>query len=108
MRRRALLGAALLLTRDGEVLKDAPRDRPDLGLRIARRQDLSLLGPLALAIENSPTVADALACSTRYLFVHAPAMRITSSRSRNGPGMSNRLLAVQMKSTDDRSNGRFR
>lgn len=59
-------------------LAAAELDRPDLGLRIARRQDLSLLGPLALAIENSPTVADALACSTRYLFVHAPAMRITS------------------------------
>ena len=28
----ALFGAAVLLTRDGEVLKDAPRDRPDLGL----------------------------------------------------------------------------
>lgn len=50
---------------------------PDLGLRVAARQDLSMLGPLALAIENSPTVADALACTSRYLFVHAPAMRIT-------------------------------
>ncbi|MEQ4499388.1 AraC family transcriptional regulator [Nocardioides kribbensis] len=52
-------------------------DRPDLGLRVAARQDLSLLGPLALAIENSPTVAEAMECTSRYLFVHAPAMRIS-------------------------------
>lgn len=55
----------------------AELDCPDLGLRVSAHQDLSLLGPLALAIENSPTVADALECTTRYLFVHAPAMRIT-------------------------------
>ena len=59
-------------------------DCPDLGLRIAQRQDLSLLGPLALAIENSPTVADALACTTRYLFVHAPVMRITTVADPDG------------------------
>lgn len=52
-------------------------DLPDLGLRVAAHQDLSMLGPLALAIQNSPTVADALECTSRYLFVHAPAMRIT-------------------------------
>lgn len=57
---------------------------PDLGLRIAGRQDLSMLGPLALAIENSPTVADALECTSRYLFVHAPAMRITAEPDPDG------------------------
>lgn len=51
--------------------------RGDLGLRVAERQDLSMLGALALAIESSPTVADAVECTSRYLFVHAPAMRIT-------------------------------
>jgi len=51
--------------------------RGDLGLLVAERQDLSMLGALALAIESSPTVADAVECTSRYLFVHAPAMRIT-------------------------------
>ncbi|WP_254878630.1 AraC family transcriptional regulator [Streptomyces sp. NA04227] len=51
-------------------------DCPDLGLRIATRQDLGMLGPLALAIQNSETLGDALDCTTRYLFVHAPSMRI--------------------------------
>ncbi|MGW0180963.1 AraC family transcriptional regulator [Nocardia sp. NPDC003345] len=49
---------------------------PDLGLRISARQDLDMLGPLALAIRNSPTLAEVIECTTRYLFVHAPSLRI--------------------------------
>ncbi|WP_067863639.1 AraC family transcriptional regulator [Nocardia shimofusensis] len=49
---------------------------PDLGLRIAYRQDLDMLGPLALAIRNSPTLADTLACTSRYLFVHARSLSL--------------------------------
>ncbi len=50
---------------------------PDLGLRIATRQDLGMLGPLALAIRSSPTLADALECTSRYLFVHARSLRLS-------------------------------
>lgn len=49
---------------------------PDLGLRVAAKQDLSLLGPLALAIRNAPSVGEAMEATSRYLFVHAPGMRI--------------------------------
>lgn len=61
------------------VLETAARelDCPDLGLRIAARQDLGMLGPLALAIQNSPTVGDALECTSRYLFVHTRALSLT-------------------------------
>src|SRR5687768_8454077 len=38
----------------------AELDRPDLGLRLAGQQNATVLGPLALAIENSPTFGDAL------------------------------------------------
>lgn len=51
-------------------------DCPDLGLRIAYRQDLDMLGPLALAIRNSPTLADTLECTSRYLFVHARSLSL--------------------------------
>lgn len=51
-------------------------DCPDLGLRLAESQDLTILGPLALAIESAPTVADALECASRFMFVHSPALRI--------------------------------
>ncbi|WP_330183023.1 AraC family transcriptional regulator [Nocardia sp. NBC_01503] len=50
---------------------------PDLGLRMSRRQDLDMLGPLALAIRNSPTLADVLECTSRYLFVHARSLSLT-------------------------------
>lgn len=49
---------------------------PDLGLRLAASQDLTILGPLALAIEASSTVAEALECASRYLFVHSPALSV--------------------------------
>lgn len=62
-----------------EVLELAARDlaRPDLGLLIAGRQDLGMLGALALAIQNSPTLADALECTSRYLFVHARSLDVS-------------------------------
>lgn len=50
---------------------------PDLGLRLAQRQDLTILGPLALAIESSTTVGEAVECASRFLFVHSPALRIS-------------------------------
>ncbi|MEC3920603.1 AraC family transcriptional regulator [Nocardia sp. CDC160] len=50
---------------------------PDLGLRMARRQELDMLGPLALAIRNSPTLAEVLECTSRYLFVHARSLSLT-------------------------------
>lgn len=49
----------------------------DLGLRIAARQDLGMLGALALAIQNSDTLGDALECTTRYLFVHARSLSLS-------------------------------
>lgn len=63
----------------GAVLELAAHrlDCPDLGLRISRRQDLAMLGPLALAIGNSPTLGAVLECVSRYLFVHARALSLT-------------------------------
>lgn len=50
---------------------------PDLGLRVGTAQDLSLLGPLSVAIQNSPSVRDALECTSRYMFVHARDLSVT-------------------------------
>ena len=49
---------------------------PDLGLRLAEEQDLSILGPLAVAIESSSSVAEALTLASKFLFVHSPALHI--------------------------------
>lgn len=47
---------------------------PDFGLRLAASQDIGILGPLAVAMQNSSTVAEALQCATAYLFVQSPAL----------------------------------
>jgi AraC-like DNA-binding protein len=50
---------------------------PDLGLRLAARQDLGVLGPLALAIQSSRSVADALESTSRYLYLHGRSLRLS-------------------------------
>lgn len=47
---------------------------PDFGLRLAESQDISVLGPLAIAMQNAPTVAAALDIASRYLFMHSRGM----------------------------------
>ncbi len=54
----------------------AEQDCPDLGLRLAGTQNASVLGPLALAIENAATFGEALEISRRFLFVHSPALTV--------------------------------
>ena len=49
---------------------------PDFGLRMAAQQDLDFMGPVAVAIENSRTIGEALECAKRYLFVHSPALSL--------------------------------
>ncbi|MER7922315.1 AraC family transcriptional regulator [Streptomyces sp. NPDC096057] len=50
---------------------------PDFGLRMAHAQDPTALGPLALVLQNLPTVWDMLHASARYLFVHSPSLTLT-------------------------------
>ena len=58
------------------VLEDAARrfGMPTLGLQMASQQDLQILGPLAIAMENSRTVGDALECANRYMMIMSPAL----------------------------------
>ncbi|MDX2357693.1 AraC family transcriptional regulator [Dietzia sp. PP-33] len=50
---------------------------PDFGLRVALRQDLGLLGPVAAAIRHAPTTTRALEMTSKYLFFHARSLEIT-------------------------------
>lgn len=60
----------------------------DLGLRLAGQQNASVLGPLATAIESSPTLGDALDCTSRFLFVHSPAISVEMVEDPSGrPGV---------------------
>jgi AraC-like DNA-binding protein len=47
---------------------------PDFGLRLADRQDIGILGPLAVAMRHSATVGDAMRCASKYIYVHNPAI----------------------------------
>ena len=49
----------------------------DFGLRMAHNQDISVLGPVAIAMQNAPTVGHAMGYASRYLFVHSPGLVIT-------------------------------
>ena len=48
-------------------------DIPDFGLRLARKQGIAILGPVAVLIRHSETVADAVDGVSRYLHNCAPA-----------------------------------
>lgn len=61
---------------------------PDLGLRMAAQQDLHMLGPLAIAMENSRTIGEAVECASRYLFVYSPAVSLEETEDPLGsPGV---------------------
>jgi len=56
---------------------------PDFGLRLASNQDIGILGPLSVAMQNSETVEQALRCATTYLFVQSPALSLDIDRLTN-------------------------
>ncbi|MFG2730526.1 AraC family transcriptional regulator ligand-binding domain-containing protein [Streptomyces canus] len=61
---------------------------PDLGLRMAAQQDLHMLGPLAIAMENSRTIGEAIGCASWYLFVYSPAVSLEETEDPLGsPGV---------------------
>ena len=49
----------------------------DLGLRIADRQDISILGPLAIAMQNASTIGEAMDIASRFLHVHSSGIRLS-------------------------------
>lgn len=49
----------------------------DFGLRLAERQDIGILGPLGIVLQNAPTAAQALRYASRYLFVHSPGVAMS-------------------------------
>ena len=49
----------------------------DFGLRLAERQDIGVLGTLAVAMRYSTTVGEAMACASKYLHVYNAAIAFT-------------------------------
>ena len=61
-----------LLERSAAVLRC-----PDFGLRLAERQDIGILGTLAVAMRYSATVGEAMQCVSEYLEVYNAAIAFT-------------------------------
>jgi AraC-like DNA-binding protein len=58
------------------LLERSARDLacPDFGLRLAERQDIGILGPLAVAMRYSATVGEAMRCASKYIYVYNAAI----------------------------------
>ena len=81
----------------GRILETAAAELscPDLGLRLAEQQGPDVLGPLAVAVENSATMGEALDCASRFLFVHSPALRVSRIDDPEGaPGVMGLLYGT--------------
>src|SRR5262245_28182598 len=61
------------------LLEQSARDLacPDFGFRLAERQDIGILGPLAVAMRYSATVGEAMRCASKYIYVHNAAIGFT-------------------------------
>ncbi len=59
-----------------ELLERSARDLAcaDFGLRLAARQDIGILGPLAVAMRYSATVGEAMRCASKYIYVYNAAI----------------------------------
>jgi AraC-like DNA-binding protein len=62
-----------------DVMEDLARasGHGDVGLRLTDHQGPAVVGPLAIALLNAKTPAQALADAARYLFVQSPAYELT-------------------------------
>ena len=49
----------------------------DFGLRVGRMQDLQVLGPIAIVMRHSPTVAEAIRSVARHVSFHTPGAAVT-------------------------------
>ena len=49
---------------------------PDLGLRMSRKQDIGILGPLGVVIQTAATPYEAAEIAGRYLFIHSPGLTL--------------------------------
>jgi AraC-like DNA-binding protein len=61
------------------LVEDAARtlDAPTFGLRVGSHQDVAVLGPLAVVIQDTSTVHEAILKASRYLFIHSPSYEVS-------------------------------
>ena len=69
-----------------QLLERSARDLdcPDFGLRLADRQDIGILGPLAVAMRYSATLGEAMQCASRYIYVYNAAIGFSVRADQEG------------------------
>jgi AraC-like DNA-binding protein len=68
-------------------------DCPDFGLRLAERQDVGILGILAVALRYSSTIGEAMRCASKYLCVYNEAIAFTVDTTQR-PGQAWLMFGV--------------
>lgn len=58
---------------------------PDFGMQLGLRQELGITGPLAIAVANSATAREGIACASRFVRFHNRAQRLALEPA--APGM---------------------
>lgn len=53
---------------------------PDLGMRMARRTGVDMLGPLSIAVRNASTARQAFAVTQRFMHFHNPSAQLRMGR----------------------------
>ncbi len=71
---------------------------PDFGMRLAERQDIGILGTLAVAMRHSVTVGEAMQCVSKYFQVYNAAFAFTI---RTGEPHAKARLEFRLLSEDD-------
>ncbi|WP_323844575.1 AraC family transcriptional regulator [Microbulbifer magnicolonia] len=69
---------------------------PDFGLQLAKRQDLMILGPLAVIALNAQTVGHALEQIIRYMHYYAPGVKMELTRDVK-PGIARMTFDLETK-----------
>ncbi|HEY7799857.1 MAG TPA: AraC family transcriptional regulator ligand-binding domain-containing protein, partial [Hyphomonadaceae bacterium] len=72
----------------------AATHHPDLGLRWGEITELSFLGPLYIAMENSDTVRDAMDLAAAYVHVHSPVTEVIHTPL---PGRTDDFVGVRSR-----------
>jgi AraC-like DNA-binding protein len=81
---------ALMLREDAAAALNAP----DFGLQLAQRQDINILGPIALSARYAATLGEALASVTRNLPYHNPGLRMTIAPDAARPGQTRLCIDI--------------
>lgn len=67
---------------------------PDLGMRIAELQDISILGPLAIAAQNASTMGEALQVMSGFLHTHSNGIRLSLHPETPVPGQTSLRITL--------------